>query len=522
MLNVLLVDDEPIMKVALQKIIPWEQEGYHIAGTASNGVEALHLAQSLACDIVVTDLKMPEMDGIELIKRLKESAFDGSILVLSNYSDFELVREALVAGAQDYLLKLNIDAESLLKKLADARETLRSNRQHRKREQIMTEQSDTLRVGALMGYLATEGETPPNALLEGYEESCAPLGMCVIAFFASQRQSGFQPTPVSSVADLVKSGFQDVSHTLMLLPDSGEMVCIYPMELLAAQRSTLRNKAEQIARQISMYFNAPVLVLASGPVPSLSALKAEYLRCMEAAAYGFYACPTMVESPEKIRFSPIPESISPGALAKSLVEQFRRGAYDLLPPLLSARLDAFREARVHPAEVKNFFGQTLMQLHEWTFQNTLPDTVLEAAAALQSCRNEKQLLLMAQESFGHLLRYILPPEFALCKTEVRQILLYLHLHYDKQITLDDIAREVRLDRSYICRLFKRETGCNIFTYLNKLKMNAAAALMRGGKEYVKEIAADVGIQDPFYFTRLFKKHFGVSPSDYRKTFESNE
>ena len=114
MYSILIVDDEPIVKIALRSILPWEEHGFSICGTASNGLEALPLINQHHPDVIITDLKMPGMDGLELIRILKEQGYPGEILVLSNYEDFDSVRSALLLGAADYLLKIKIQPDTLL------------------------------------------------------------------------------------------------------------------------------------------------------------------------------------------------------------------------------------------------------------------------------------------------------------------------------------------------------------------------------------------------------------------------
>lgn len=127
MYNVLIVDDEPIVKIALRSIIPWEEHDFSICATASNGSEALTLIEKYRPEIIITDLKMPEMDGLELIRTLKEQEYLGEILVLSNYEDFDSVRNALILGASDYLLKIKIKPDTLLTCLTKTVQKLQRN-----------------------------------------------------------------------------------------------------------------------------------------------------------------------------------------------------------------------------------------------------------------------------------------------------------------------------------------------------------------------------------------------------------
>ncbi|QMV42532.1 response regulator [Cohnella cholangitidis] len=119
MVKVVIVDDEMIVRHAVKTLIRWDESRFEYVGAAANGASALELVRETGADIVITDIKMPEMDGLELIKRLTAEGFDGEVLVLSNYNDFELVREALKCGAHDYMLKLTLKTESFMQTLED-------------------------------------------------------------------------------------------------------------------------------------------------------------------------------------------------------------------------------------------------------------------------------------------------------------------------------------------------------------------------------------------------------------------
>ena len=119
MYRALIVDDEDIIKIGLKTIIDWEQLGFEIVGTAEDGLEAIKKVEELSPDLIITDIIMPRMDGIELMEELKKRGFAGKIIVLSNYGEVDYVKRAMKLGAEDYILKVSYSKEEfavLLKK----------------------------------------------------------------------------------------------------------------------------------------------------------------------------------------------------------------------------------------------------------------------------------------------------------------------------------------------------------------------------------------------------------------------
>ena len=183
MYSILIIDDEPIVKIALRSILPWEEHGFSICGTASNGLEAMPLIEKHQPDVIITDLKMPEMDGLELIRTLKEKNYPGEILVLSNYEDFDSVRSALLLGAADYLLKIKISPDTLLACLNKTTEKL-----HEKADRKISVPAETVsenRTRLLLSFFEGESSlssfTAQNAStdLRFMQEPCA---VCYVTF----------------------------------------------------------------------------------------------------------------------------------------------------------------------------------------------------------------------------------------------------------------------------------------------------------------------------------------------------
>lgn len=124
MIKILITDDEPLVRAGIKSVIPWNKYGFEVIGEAWNGEDAYQKILELKPDILITDIKMPKMDGIALLKRLKIEHIPIQSLVLSCFDEFELVREAMKYGAHDYILKLSIDPEKLLEVLNEIKQTL--------------------------------------------------------------------------------------------------------------------------------------------------------------------------------------------------------------------------------------------------------------------------------------------------------------------------------------------------------------------------------------------------------------
>lgn len=383
--RVLFADDEPIMRIAFRKMMEEGKARFTLAAAVANGAEALSYISANPVDIVVTDLKMPVMDGLELIERLKESGFSGAILVLSNYNDFELVRTALTRGASDYLLKQSIDAEKLLRQLNAMVQTIAANDRNP---------------------VTPRASRSPGELQGLYERG----GLFRPCLFSVRQNGATAPLPsMERVLAVLEQVFVDVGAFMSAIAED-KVLLLLPHEDGGRR---VEDKLRQAVRSIRTYLNLSADVLIAPPASSPEQAQQYCAEC--------------------VRVSDLPQAPDE-------------------PPV-----------------------------------RTLEDVI-----------------------FAHL------PQFKKYNKEVRDALLFIHFHFAEKISLNDMARAVSLNREYLCRLFRQETGEPMFRYINNLRMQKAARLIEEGYTYMRGVAADVGIDDQFYFARVFKKYHGVSPSEYGK------
>ncbi len=390
MYNILIVDDEPIVKIALRSILPWEEYGFFICGTAGNGLEALSLIEKQHPDVIITDLKMPGMDGLELIRTLKEKNYPGEILVLSNYEDFDSVRSALLLGAADYLLKIKIQADTLLACLNKTTEKLQKKAGEKSPvpEETISENRNRLLLSFFQGdsSLASFIQENRETKLGFMEKSCA---ICYVTFEKFLSNDAFSIS-ANLLRDMILDAVQGALQPyILVLNDYSALVVFSQRELTVSQI-----KVEQLVKKLYNRF-------------------------------------TMYQS--------------------------------------------FAPDMPYQENLKNYE---------------------EARKIYQSFHQNE----------GHY------------KNDVAKTIAYIEENYMHRLTLASISANVNLSSSYLCRVFKSEVGISITNYLNNLRIRKAATLIKEQALSLKEISAMVGIDDQLYFSRLFKKCMGISPSEYGKKF----
>ena len=219
MYNLLLVDDEPLIKVAFQSAVEWGKNGFLLAATASNGQEALHIVETQHIDAVITDLKMPGMDGLALIHELKKRSFIGPILVLSNYSDFDSVRSALTDGAYDYFLKINMNGESIGEHLEKMADLLRVQQQRQTEEDhrsfaIEAQKKENALIHCAQWVTSTAEPSPASNPFSMLPE---PLSFPIRLFTVTLIPAKTHPMPaLDAVTDLITEVFDEISGKVFL------------------------------------------------------------------------------------------------------------------------------------------------------------------------------------------------------------------------------------------------------------------------------------------------------------------
>lgn len=535
MLKVIIADDEPKVNLLLQKIVDWEKLGYQIAGTANDGERALQLIEEEKPDVLMTDIRMPGVDGMELIRRAKELRPDLVFIVVSGYRQFEYAQTALKYGVTDYLLK-PVNAEELTQLLIRIREEeekkrrldnwtasvdrqLREN-EWKKREQLV----DNLREYA-----------QENRELNGYESLNQEYGcdfhegtyqvIIIKPDIPSAEEHGdaYRIMMKRSLSVVQKALEQFADESAAAVHAEGIMVVIYKEKYDSVQlRQFLTRVRREIENQRDLFWGIIV---------------------------------TMAMGGEKHRIQELPQSMKEAVqLCKNRITGGKGGwlSWDAGDNATREDYEMLPEERKYFQEIGEYLDSKKISMEVARTEGIMTarrasgsqiyDCYMEISdAVLTGIRQNEKLDIdkirkdliygfyrctTTSEVFGFLRKYIsdLIENFEKKKetkeqkpiTEARK---YIQEHYLEPLKLEDVSKHIGFNATYFSSVFKKETGKNFLDYVTELRMNKAKQLLCSGEMSVNDVAEAVGYQDLKYFSRLFKKNAGISPSDYKKLYQ---
>lgn len=511
MIRLMLVDDSPIFSAQLRGMLPWEKEGMSIVADARNGLEAIECLERRHPDLVLTDISMPLMDGIGLIEHIHRYYPALPVIALSAYDDFDYVRSSLKLGAQDYLLKHELNKERLL--------------------------------GAIRGALKAKPPTGDGEgrgaqqkveeffvlLLTGWFDNAEKLRKRAAELQIALPEAGF--FPVAAGIDPAPTGGADFSEPLRellrealsgalsgMIPVTNERLLLLETAAFGARHTPSQREELQMASETIWRFFGLRLSFGVGDwCADLSDLPAQYkAACKRYDAMRFLGRRGFIADREIDEAAPI-FSISLEE-ERRLTEQLARGDENAVNATLHQLFLAARRQTQATADVTILFAELLHILSHASRRAELEINV-EDVPTLSSFGSMDELQQWFQRRFAALMRTRSQRRDDGYGAYTRAAIDYMHRHFQEHISLKEIAGALNVNASYLSRLFKAETGENLVAYLNALRMDEAQHLLEDTDRPVKEIAEMVGIGNYNHFFALFKKKKGLTPVEYRKGLE---
>lgn len=518
MYKVLIADDERLIRITLKNMIDWNAFDCEVIATAKDGEEALSLFEEYLPEIVITDLKMPGMDGIELITQIKKRNKHTQVIALSNYSDFEFVRDAMKAGAFDYLLKVTLEKRDLEAIITQVKEScVVSSVSH-------DEEAHTANKALQQCLVLTKNEHMINAeeyenalhlpYYRDYEEHYQ------IAYFRVDNINHLYMEKLrdhvmlkTNLSDLIKESIPvSVEHTVLFISNHSGLIMFNTSEKLR-----VLNICNSMIRNIRQYLDIQISITLSDALHSFQNFLPAYEALLSAHEMRFYSGDSsLIQSEEAPEFHAL--NLNDLHYHVDILEAMNTKDFDHLSTLQVEALTYMREHAINPIMVREYFIFILNNIEGNEIAKGKKHAIQfdKLAAQIRMCETMDKLDEVLEESFQEIEMWLKDSNSNKYRQEIVDIMDFVEQHLDQRLTLRVIADAFQMSESSLSRTFKNETGKNLNYFINEMKMKKAMDILTNEPGMIKDVAASVGMDDQLYFNKVFKKFYHVSPSEIRK------
>lgn len=523
----MIVDDELIICRLIEKLIDCDALGVELCPSFTTGAEALSFAKHEKPDIIITDINMPGIDGLELIRRLTEARVDASYIIISGYQSFEYAYTAIKYGVTNFLLKpinridLNNALESIIRK-KDADENLRmrileadqsaSRSRQSMRKQILEnlslrsgQQASSVQLDNIRSYFELNGD----AMRVGILQTDLAQGALVLAErLLPQIWTRFRALLSPLCCDL-ECTYENSSMLFLLNYPAGRET-----ELMQHLGMAL-NEAMALAHD---YRLTTVLAL-SAVFSNCVAIPAAYRQAYCAAQSRFVLGSNRILCADGLSFPP-KYFIGFEKYRSSLLHSIEITDGALMSDALNALIsDLHGYLEQYPYQTQAVYVQTLRDISA-LFTALRGETTDNSGASFRrcfkSCLNlddfDRSLCDAAQGLFTRHYEEAQKSQ----NTSITIVKRYIDKHYAEPLSLEQLSGIVYLNPAYLGILFKKCEGIGFSDYLANYRIEKAKALIRETALPISQIAADVGYRDVRYFTKQFMMKVGIKPAEYRK------
>lgn len=531
-MNVFIVDDEIVIRESLRACSLWDGQGFTLVGEASDGELALSMIQDVKPDILITDIRMPFMDGLELSRQVKAFIPWIHIVILSGYDDFSYARQAIALGVTDYLLK-PVDEVELLPTLRKIKEQIE---RERRVEQSMTtlkeqeRQSLPLRREKLLQALL-EGSDPSAAARAQEEARALRMDLSARFYLAVLIMPQYTENRLNEHAQAVavlRKNAAASGGTVMLAELSG-----WPVALVLGDRQEDLDERgygfAQTAQFELMHICRLKALICIGSAAEGLGKVGESLqvawRIAHSLAGGYRAAVArgcIVGVNDTLPEQPI--HLTDFSADTSFDEQLGYVALGDVKALLDSHLRAMGPTALQSRVMGNYVYMQLLMAVTRLIQSRGGDVKAVLPAHLTE---EQALASLTEEELYQRLLELLTEAVAYrdrqsdthYSTATRKAIRYILANYmNLGINMREVARHVALSASHFCTVFAQDAGMTFTEYLTHVRMENAKNLLTTTDMLSQDIAASIGYNDRHYFSYLFKKNTGYTPLEYRKLF----
>lgn len=527
MLKLLIVDDEPLVQAGIKSMLNWEEYGVTVVGTASNGAAAYEMIQKHAPELVITDIKMPVMSGLELAQKCYEEERKLPVfLFLTSYEDFQFVRQALKVRAVDYLIKLELTPEMLAASLEKAIDKVHSL------QTIPAAEPASDSVYLLQEQFFTRLVLNLFESEHQFELQCANLGLDFhypafavsyleivgnkLAGMDREKRLNLYISSLQMIRELTSRYLP--SHVLSLDTKHFAILFYLKEENTIDSGKKIAAAISQVSSMLYNYYSVSLLAsigsAASAPLQIASSFQDAKQIFSRASSERPIVCMEDI-APDRSMKNVFNMSLFKEDIRKAYAELDEKALYDIFTSII----DLFREKPAHYVQALDAAGNILY------LSLSLLNNGEQIVSEIFRSRSNGYRSLYELTSVGQILDWLALFRDGLCESFaannrdykhhiVTNVKKYIREHIREKLTLNKVAEVFSISPNYLSVLFSKYNDTGFTDCINQMKISAAKEMMQSGERKIYEISEILGFESAFYFSRVFKKIEGMSPRDY--------
>ncbi|TQI66463.1 response regulator [Clostridium sp. KNHs216] len=536
MIKVIIADDEENVCQLIRGLIDWASLDMEIVGIAHNGVEALDKVEKLLPDLMITDIRMPGYDGLEMIRRATNIKQDLDFIIISGYHHFEYAQNAIKYGVSDYLLK-PIRKEDFLASLNKMRDrylkrTERLNNEEQLKKRLKND-VNKLRTGLFTERLLKKGMTTQDLTIEEVNESY---------------HYAFQPGLFQVCAVKIDCGFEDeYNNTIQILEetimrilntqlkelcfdmemdlDDSITYCVlnYGPENRKTVRKQIKAVFDELMVQKTSFEQHDFTISAGSVVEDVGELKESFRAARYAVGQRLIEGTGRLIEDVTVHKDPQRVDVLLAELNKTMGAAVEVLKKDAVLNCITGLKKQIETENLSGAEifslVKHVCEMYLLHLRNNQIQIQYGQEFYEKFCIHAArCSSIDRLFEYLSVMVGESMEVIIEEKEQADTRPIRVAKEYIQENFSKPITLEEVSGIVGFNPTYFSTLFKKETGNNFVNYLSEIRMNRAKELLRESNLTVAAICEQVGYSDLKNFTKGFTKSVGLKPNEYRKLY----
>ena len=540
--RIILVDDEEEVRKSIIRKIDWTAVGFAVVGDAENGEDALEKIENLEPDVVLTDIRMPYMDGLTLAERIRQKYPSMKIVIFSGYDDFEYAKQAIKLNVTEYILK-PVNVEELTAILKRIKTNLDEEIEQKRNVNLLRENYKRslpiLREQFLKDLISRpmDGETVQTLLREYDIPLAGAKKWIAIAVELELEQELTQeeaPLPLHEEKNLIPISVMQIlsenlkpSYRFSLLSFSGsadaKIAGIAAIDENNSQ-TELINILGDICKEIRKTLKVPVTIGIGHSAQKLENISRSFQSALDALGYR-----SVVGTGSTIYINDVEPGIG-GKLQfgseeeSALIQAIKFGPEEKIRETVRGIVDRMNEARVHARQQQAYILSVancmiqLIQKYDLNMEEIFAEDPLgpDPFTVIQSMLNRENFSRWLYQTALKINNALSRERDYAARQVIEKAKQYIMDNYqDPGLSVEQICRYLHMSPAYFSTMFKKATGQTYIAYLTEVRLNKAVELLNMTDEKTYVIASQVGYQEQNYFSYVFKKRFGVSPTKFR-------